>query len=226
MRLANKQPGWSPWSYGYHSDDGTLFHNTGTRSTPYGPKFGAGDVIGCGINYYNQTVFFTLNGRFLGTAIEGPLLPMALYPVIGIDSPSPVVLNFGDCPFRFDVRSYERAQFQRFPSLRTAKRHLSHHLTEDSERDENSHEGEDIDQFVLSFLRMLPDAEGTNGLALAQELRRRVQSSVARLPGHHRNQDDLWEQMFDDFGWEGDEGDDEGDGEGDDELDEVLAGVF
>jgi hypothetical protein len=30
---------WLFSSYGYHGDDGNVFHNRGDRGTPYGPKY-------------------------------------------------------------------------------------------------------------------------------------------------------------------------------------------
>ena len=99
-----KMPGWDNISYAYHSDDGGIYHNKGTMISKYGPTFGKeGDVIGCGINYKNCGVFFTLNGRFLGYAWKNLGLD-CWYPTIGIDVDCPIYVNFGnDCKsFDFD----------------------------------------------------------------------------------------------------------------------------
>lgn len=48
---------WEPNSYGYHGDDGKACH--GGLREPYGPQFTASDVVGAGINYLTQTIFFT-----------------------------------------------------------------------------------------------------------------------------------------------------------------------
>ena len=61
-----KMPGWDEHSFGYHSDDGGIFHAQGDMVRRYGPKFNAGDTVGCGINYANRGIFFTHNGEFLG----------------------------------------------------------------------------------------------------------------------------------------------------------------
>ena len=70
----------------------------------YGPRFGAGDVVGCGLCRANEenllAVYFVLNGRPLGVAYlidgAGPL-----YAVVGLDSPAlSVTVNFGaSAPF-------------------------------------------------------------------------------------------------------------------------------
>jgi hypothetical protein len=59
--------GWEPESYAYHGDDGLAFsgHNLGK---PYSRKYNKGDVVGAGINFKTNTVFFTLNGNYLGKA--------------------------------------------------------------------------------------------------------------------------------------------------------------
>jgi hypothetical protein len=61
----NRAPGWEPESWGYHGDDGHCFQaqNVGKQ---YGPTFGYGDVIGCGVNFRTGTAFFTKNGHYLG----------------------------------------------------------------------------------------------------------------------------------------------------------------
>ena len=50
----NRHPGWEPNSYGYHGESGHRFANASSSSgssggETYGPTFGMGDVVGCGI---------------------------------------------------------------------------------------------------------------------------------------------------------------------------------
>jgi hypothetical protein len=50
----NRHPGWEPNSYGYHGESGHKFANASSSSSigageTYGPSFGMGDVIGCGM---------------------------------------------------------------------------------------------------------------------------------------------------------------------------------
>ena len=100
-----RMPGWDAESYGYHGDDGAIFHGRGRQLSKYGPSFGPGDVVGCGIDYSDSTVFFTLNGVCLGTAFT--LFPRAdateLYPTVGVDAAVSVTLNYGREPFVFDL---------------------------------------------------------------------------------------------------------------------------
>lgn len=48
--VIDKMPGWELPAVGYHGDDGHLYYGFG-RGYPFGPKFGQGDTVGCGIVY-------------------------------------------------------------------------------------------------------------------------------------------------------------------------------
>lgn len=104
----NRLPGWERHSYGYHGDDGNAFKFSGT-GTKYGPKFTTGDVIGCCVNFLDNTCFYTKNGTKLEIAFreldcqEGGK-PVRLYPCIGLRTPGEEVeTNFGQSPFMFDL---------------------------------------------------------------------------------------------------------------------------
>jgi len=108
FHLHSRMPGWDALSYGYHGDDGGIFHNNGQMVREYGPVYGVGDVVGCGIDYQAQSIFYTLNGRFLGYAFELKEEDLLLdwYPTVGVDTNSLVQCNFGtDRPFSFDLQS-------------------------------------------------------------------------------------------------------------------------
>ena len=102
--LHTRMPGWDRASYGYHGDDGSLFHASGhPQRTSYGPTFGSGDTVGCGIDYHQGHVFFTHNGRYLGKAFCIDL-SKEWYPVVGMDSNCLAICNFGvSKPFRYDL---------------------------------------------------------------------------------------------------------------------------
>jgi hypothetical protein len=100
--------GWDSCSYGYHGDDGGIFHATGNMLRTYGPVYGKGDTVGCGVDYSRHAIFFTHNGKFLGYAFENlsvEQLQRDWYPVVGLDTNCPIVCNFGiDKPFAYDLR--------------------------------------------------------------------------------------------------------------------------
>lgn len=124
-----RMPGWDNQSYGWHSDDGGLFHGRGNMlrrigddggenenddntSSPSSGRYGVNDTVGCGVDYWSRQLFFVKNGRVVGTSE----LPAAwfvsqenLFPVVGIDTNLIVKINLGlSEPFQFDLRSYER----------------------------------------------------------------------------------------------------------------------
>eukprot|EP00127_Corallochytrium_limacisporum_P002705 Clim_evm14s136 gene=Clim_evmTU14s136 len=100
----NRLPGWEKNSYGYHGDDGHSFCCSGV-GTAYGPTFTTGDVIGCCINFVDNTCFYTKNGLFLGICFQD--LKPNLYPTVGLRTPGEVVeANFGQKPFEYDIMNH------------------------------------------------------------------------------------------------------------------------
>jgi ankyrin repeat protein len=66
-------PGWGPNSYGYHSDNGHLYHGDDSYvyqliNPNFGPKFSTNDIVGAGIDHLKQKIFFhqkwRISGRF------------------------------------------------------------------------------------------------------------------------------------------------------------------
>lgn len=108
----SRMPGWDLQSFGYHGDDGGIFHSSGGMVKQYGPTFGAGDTVGCGVDYVERGIFYTLNGKFLGyawTGVAEELLANDLFPVVGLDTNCPLHLNFGTNgggAFQFDLASF------------------------------------------------------------------------------------------------------------------------
>jgi len=98
----DKQPGWLPDSYASHSDDGCIFHNRG-RGVPYVERSNPGDVIGCGISWEKNIVFFTKNGLFLGAPFKAPQSDK-YWATIGLANPeAKFKVNFGATPFKFNM---------------------------------------------------------------------------------------------------------------------------
>ena len=93
-----RYPGCVKNSYGYRGVTGQKVSDG--KWQDYGPEFGTGDVVGCGV--VGGSCFFTKNGDFLGVAFRG--VPGGLYPtaylyVVG----QTVEANFGHSTFRFDL---------------------------------------------------------------------------------------------------------------------------
>lgn len=107
----SRLPGWEPMSWGYHGDDGNSFAGQSDGS-PYGPVFGTGDVIGCGVDFTEGMAFYTKNGEFLKKVFRD--LKGDLYPSVGLRTPKERILaNFGQQPFRFDIATYVMQQRDR-----------------------------------------------------------------------------------------------------------------
>lgn len=58
--------GWGSGTWGYHSDDGKTFEGPTGSGDPFGRACEEGDVIGCGVDFTNETAFYTKNGEIIG----------------------------------------------------------------------------------------------------------------------------------------------------------------
>lgn len=109
VRLS-RLPGWEQNSWGYHGDDGCTFAAE-KNGTPFGPTFGTGDVVGCGIDFSTYQAFFTKNGTLIGSAFKDIGKTCDLYPSIGLrHSGEAIRVNFGQDVFRFDIEYYVHQQ--------------------------------------------------------------------------------------------------------------------
>eukprot|EP01124_Arcella_intermedia_P028421 TRINITY_DN5778_c0_g1_i1.p1 TRINITY_DN5778_c0_g1~~TRINITY_DN5778_c0_g1_i1.p1 ORF type:complete len:455 (-),score=118.62 TRINITY_DN5778_c0_g1_i1:36-1400(-) len=88
-------PGWVVESYGYHSDDGGIFANNGAEVRSLWKPFGAGDVVGCGIQ--DGRLYFTRNKEKLETNMKLP--QAAFYMTVGMEHSSSWTWNFGSSHF-------------------------------------------------------------------------------------------------------------------------------
>ncbi|KAJ7748469.1 SPRY-domain-containing protein [Mycena maculata] len=103
-------PGWEQNSWGYHGDDGRSFA-TEKNGTPFGPTFGTGDTIGCGIDFSTYQAFFTKNGTLIGSVFKDIGKTCDIYPSIGLrHSGEAVRVNFGQDPFKFDIEYHVHQQ--------------------------------------------------------------------------------------------------------------------
>jgi len=99
----NREPGWEPNSYGYHGDDGYLYHGPGRHNNDFGPTFSTDDIVGAGIDHLKQEIFFTKNGELVGHSIPNEVRD-TLYPTIGLHSRGEKVeVNFGQQNFKYDL---------------------------------------------------------------------------------------------------------------------------
>ncbi|KAJ7630430.1 SPRY-domain-containing protein [Roridomyces roridus] len=109
VRLS-RLPGWEQNSWGYHGDDGCSFAAE-KNGTPFGPTFGTGDTIGCGIDFSTHQAFFTKNGNLIGSVFKDIGKSIDLYPSIGLrHSGEAVRVNFGQEAFRFDIEYHVHQQ--------------------------------------------------------------------------------------------------------------------
>ena len=101
------QLGLTSHSYGYHSKGKTYSNKNNNK---YGETFAKGDIIGCGADFINKSIFYTKNGKFLDYAFKDVNFELNkgfFYPSICMHSLNiEIKLNFGNENFKFDINNY------------------------------------------------------------------------------------------------------------------------
>ena len=96
----NRMPGWNRNGVGYHADDGKLFYQNG-YGVEFGPTCTTGDRMGCGVDFERKdtsgyiNVFFTKNGRQVGTLVKIKNPVNGLYPLVGLHTQEAQVQYLG-----------------------------------------------------------------------------------------------------------------------------------
>ncbi|KAL0950475.1 hypothetical protein HGRIS_007287 [Hohenbuehelia grisea] len=160
----SRLPGWEKNSWGYHGDDGYAFASESHGQT-FGPTFGTGDIIGCGIDFTTNKAFYTKDGNFLGSVFENVGVDIDLFPSVGMrHSGEHIRVNFGQEPFRFDIEYHVSQQRNTVwgsiiatplrPSLlRSHSRDVKDERTVDDEiSPAEEHIRKPINRLVLSYL--------------------------------------------------------------------------
>ena len=96
-------PGWDEHGYGLHCDDGYLYSIavTGGRRPFAALDVQAGTVIGCGFDRRKKEIFFTLNGRMLGVAVDR-IEESNFHATVGMQTTGDTcTVNFGQQPFAY-----------------------------------------------------------------------------------------------------------------------------
>ncbi|XP_017006066.2 ran-binding proteins 9/10 homolog isoform X2 [Drosophila takahashii] len=199
----NRLPGWDKQSYGYHGDDGNSFSSSGNGQT-YGPTFTTGDVIGCCVNFINNTCFYTKNGVDLGIAFRD--LPTKLYPTVGLQTPGEEVdANFGQEPFKFDkivdmmkeMRSNVLRKIDRYPHLletpenlmnRLVSTYLVHNAFSKTAEAFNGYTNQSFDEDLAS----IKIRQKIIKLILTGKMSQAIEHTLRSFPGLLENNKNLW----------------------------------
>ncbi|KAF4540725.1 Ran-binding protein 9 [Lasiodiplodia theobromae] len=110
----DKMPGWpeSYPSWGYHGDDGQKFKREYEgQGHHYSESYGKGDIIGAGVDFDKQELFFTKNGEHLvafckdngDKDIRGKLFPIVGMCPKGVKVKANFGTNLEEFPFKYGM---------------------------------------------------------------------------------------------------------------------------
>ncbi|KAH0838642.1 hypothetical protein J3R83DRAFT_6967 [Lanmaoa asiatica] len=125
----SRLPGWEKNSWGYHGESGTICSGD-KNGLSFGTTFGVGDIIGCGIDFTQNRIFYTKNGSLLGTVFENVGKDCDIFPAVGLCYTNESIhANFGQETFKYDIddhvlqqRNHTWAEIQSTPLTWLAER--------------------------------------------------------------------------------------------------------
>ena len=101
----NKQCGTTSKSYGFNSD-GKIYHEKPKGEAFFVQKFKSKDVIGCGYYFSKNSIFYTINGRFINWAFNN-VDYNNYFPTVSLHSLNEkITFNFGRQKFLFDIEGF------------------------------------------------------------------------------------------------------------------------
>ncbi|KAF4623284.1 hypothetical protein D9613_002023 [Agrocybe pediades] len=161
----NRLPGADPHSWGYYGEDGSAL-SPDRNNVHFGPPFGTGDIIGCGIDFSANVAFYTRNGPvFENIGRHGDL-----YPSVGVQHNGEAIrTNFGQARFSYDIDYHVQQQchatwskiittpidytrLREEPSKPTSASNASSNTTGDNTTDTNDEAKDILNQLILSYL--------------------------------------------------------------------------
>lgn len=144
---------WGVGSYRYQANaKKTTFSSANRRvQNDYGMTFRTKNVIGCGWNRDEKTIYFTRDGTHLGTAFSDVNLGK-VYPAVGLSKGVNLTLNFGQTPFRYKFALEGETKEEREKRKQEEKEKLEQQKKEEAERRRKEKE----DEYAASVLAAQP----------------------------------------------------------------------
>ncbi len=112
----SRSPGTLIGSVGLRCRDGKVQRVPDEDAMECAPPIHSGDTVGCGVIMASQKVFFTHNGKQFTPVDLKPSISLTqeLYPAVAVHGPGEsVAINFGQEPFKFDLRNFEEEEIKR-----------------------------------------------------------------------------------------------------------------
>ncbi|PKK47724.1 hypothetical protein CI102_7111 [Trichoderma harzianum] len=97
--------GWVKGSWGFHGQNGYVYQGS-RRGRPYAKPYSSGSTIGCGVDFNNRSIFFTVDGEFKGRAFKDDNIRGHLYPAVFLhpgNASTKIVANFGHQEFKYII---------------------------------------------------------------------------------------------------------------------------
>jgi hypothetical protein len=102
--VLEKQCGTTSKSYGYTAE-GKILHDK-PKGDSFGLKYKQKDIVGCGYYISKNSIFYTLNGKFIGWAFKSVEFNNFYATVSLHNLNDKIAVNFGKKHFLFDIEGF------------------------------------------------------------------------------------------------------------------------